>query len=398
MKQLSILLLSSFILLRTSFAVEQRRSGETENKRHCADPTTVLYAVGGMRYFGEVGPGACDVREDGCTRWNAGWDKQHFHNAQRLPIGELAAVMEELLLRPPKRRGGAANTPGYSTCKTWEELLDKTGARRTLPRPIYDVSRDGAAALTHDFQRMKHGGTAYVGIPDRYAQERAPAECGIEKTDLDTGRVQFLISLKRMAENAFPQGYSDKSNLYFFREGWNPSGTRFIAFLKNSADRVYTGGWSISADGQDVRFFYDAPSHHTWLDDTTILEGRGFTLYPDNGAGKPAQHLASLGNANPDPTILPGGAWILGDTYVTRGCQHLFLFHRPSGLFVPLAKLRSTAPDQGIHRVDLHVRTSRDGRIVSIDATHEGLGRQMYIVPIGHVLDHPPGAAPSEPR
>jgi hypothetical protein len=27
----------------------------------------------------------------------------------------------------------------------------KSGTRRTLPRPIYDVSRDGAFALTHDF-------------------------------------------------------------------------------------------------------------------------------------------------------------------------------------------------------------------------------------------------------
>jgi len=35
----------------------------------------------------------------------------------------------------------------------------KTGARRTLPRPIYTLSPDGRYALTHDFERMTHGGT-----------------------------------------------------------------------------------------------------------------------------------------------------------------------------------------------------------------------------------------------
>ena len=80
--------------------------------------------------------------------------------------------------------------------------------------------------------------------------------------DMKTGRVEFLISLKRMAEIAFPQGYQGKTNLYFFREGWNPSGTRFIAFLKNADRPTFTGGWSISADGKDcaVLLQYPQPS------------------------------------------------------------------------------------------------------------------------------------------
>lgn len=71
--------------------------------------------------------------------------------------------------------------------------------------------------------------------------------------------------------------------------------------------------------------------------------------------------LAAVG-ANTDPTILPApyGDWILGDTYVLDGFQYLFLYHRPSEKFVPLAKLKSTAAHRGIHRVDLHARTRRD--------------------------------------
>jgi hypothetical protein len=90
------------IAFEAYFATENRRSGKTENKRHCADPATVLYAVGTTQYFGEVGPGACEVREDGFTRWNAGRDKQHYYNTQKLPIGELEQVMEQLLMKPPK--------------------------------------------------------------------------------------------------------------------------------------------------------------------------------------------------------------------------------------------------------------------------------------------------------
>jgi hypothetical protein len=267
----------------------------------------------------------------------------------------------------------------------------KTATVRTLPRPIYDVSDDGSTALTHDFARMKHAGTVYVGIPDPYEHDRTPAQSGVEKMDMDTGEVEFLISLERIAKLAFPKGYQDETNLYFFREGWNPSGTRFIAFLRNMERPRHVSGWSISADGKDVRYFFDNPSHHVWLDDNTLFEGRYFSLIKDDGSGIIQPPLAKV-DANIDPTFLPDpyDDWILGDTYVLNGVQHLFLFHRPTKLFVPLAKLKATGAQGGIYRVDLHARCNRDGRIISIDATHEGLGRQMYMVDISYILDNPP--------
>ena len=55
-------------------------------------------------------------------------------------------------------------------------------------------------------------------------------------------------------------------------------------------------------------------------------------------------------DANIDPTFLPKPYqdWILGDTYVLDGLQHLFLFHQPSKQFVPLARLRNTGSPGGI--------------------------------------------------
>lgn len=120
-------------------------------------------------------------------------------------------------------------------------------------------------------------------------------------------------------------------------------GVKAIQSLLKNADRpTYTGGWSISADGKDVRFFYMTPSHHAWLDDSTILEGRHFTIHNDDGRGKP-HRVAGVGNVDFDPTVLPGGQWFLLDTYPIEGYQYVVLFHRPSRLFVPLAKLKNTA-------------------------------------------------------
>jgi inosine-uridine nucleoside N-ribohydrolase len=100
------------------FAAEKRESKNAEYQRHCADPSTVLYAVCGTQYFREIGPGACDVRADGYTRWNAAVrDKQHYYNAPKLTVAELERVMEGLLVKPPAhdaaskprgRRGGAS--------------------------------------------------------------------------------------------------------------------------------------------------------------------------------------------------------------------------------------------------------------------------------------------------
>jgi len=270
----------------------------------------------------------------------------------------------------------------------------KTGARRTLPRPIYTPSPDGTSALTHDFERMKHGGTPYVGIEDKYAGQYAPRETGIWRMDLNAGDATLIMSLENMARTAYPQGPPSAGCLYIFREGWNPSGSRFIAFLKdpdNKSDKAF----SMAPDGTDVRYLYNQPSHHEWRDDKCILDGRGYYLYEDDGTGQAKGRLfESSYNGHVSYIPGPGGDWIISDTYAVKGFQYLFLYHLPTQQFVPLAKLKSTVPTN-TYRVDLHPRLSRNRRIVCIDATHEGLGRQMYILDIGYILDNPPvqGAA-----
>lgn len=287
----------------------------------------------------------------------------------------------------------------------------RTGAKRTLPRPIYDLSPDGTSALTHDFERYDiffHGNKNIDKIQD---QEFAPTRTGVWKMNLDTGEAELLVSLQQIATAIYPKGAPKTGFLYFFREGWNPSGTRFIAFLKAEG---LNEAYSIAADGTDVRYLYRGPSHHAWRDDHYIFDfgshtppdgdspRPGYYLFEDDGSGKPKQLLwaptASGGTYdwNGHGSYLPGqgGDWIISDTYVdARRYQYLFLHHVPTKLFVPLARLKSTlAVDLNTDccRVDMHPRFSRDGRVVCIDASIEGLGRQMYVIDIGYILDHPP--------
>jgi hypothetical protein len=146
----------------------------------------------------------------------------------------------------------------------------------------------------------------------------------------------------------------------------------------------------MSADGTDVRYLGDPPGHSAWRDDSVFMKSVNVSLIRDDGTGKIFTTLADITHDS-HPSYIPGqrGEWITADTYPIKGFQYLFLFHVPTRLYVPLLKLWNTAPG-GIFRVDLQGRTTRDGRLLCFDSSYEGLGRQMYIIDIGHILDHPP--------
>jgi len=72
------------------------------------------------------------------------------------------------------------------------------------------------------------------------------------------------------------------------------------------------------------------------------------------------------------------------------------MYHLPTKKFVPLGKLayklggKLYLDNPRIFRVDLHPRFSPDGKFVSIDSSHEGFGRQIYLIDISRIIDNPP--------
>ncbi len=275
---------------------------------------------------------------------------------------------------------------------------------RTLPRPIYILSPDGRYALTHDFDRAKKPDVRYCdaaypedcitdpNCPPEEAASPAPACTGVWKMDIETGQADLILSLAQTAQAADPATLKP-ATLWIMREAWNPSGKRIAVFVKGGLNQL----WTMADDGSGARPLYDAPSHQTWLGNRTMLEGHGFGLYKDDAGdaglgtlfndGPPNAHVSGIATMG-FGSALTNRDWVLCDTYAIPK-QYLFLYHRPTGLFIPLARLPSTAIGD-IYRVDLQARTSRDGRTLTIDSTYEGLGRQLYVLDIGYILDNPP--------
>ena len=259
-------------------------------------------------------------------------------------------------------------------------------------KAIDTISPCGRFALCEDFRRIWNfrPGYAYAGIADPYAEQKAPAEIGVWRMDLDTGDVRQIISLADLAKISYP-GQSLEDSHYVNHLSWNPSGDRFLMFDRWSGNGQPTRVFTADGDGRDLRLLSGhGASHWTWRDSQHVLiwaEG-GYRLYKDDGTGEPIETIYEYANGH--QTYVPGtdNQWLLSDTYPQGLISHqeLYLYHIPSRTKVMLGcfDVPSATPVPGAFewRCDLHPRLNRKGTLVVIDSIHEGLGRQMYLIDI----------------
>jgi len=270
-------------------------------------------------------------------------------------------------------------------------VLDvKTRKLRTLPRAIGSISPDGKTAVCEDFSRISNfrPGYAYAGIPDKFADQPAPAEIGVWRMDMDTGESRQLVSVADLVKIPYPK-QSPTDRHYVNHLSWSPDGKRFLMFNRWSGAGADTRVFTMTADGSDLRLLSArAASHWTWRDSEHVLiwANGAYRLYKDDNSGEAKATVWKAPNGH--QTYIPGtnNEWLVTDTYPygANRDQILYLYHVPTGGFVLLGRFPSTYG--GEWRCDTHPRVSRDGSLVIIDSPHGGNGRQQYIVDISRII------------
>ena len=274
-----------------------------------------------------------------------------------------------------------------------------SGRSRTLPRAVYSLSPDGKTAVCADFRRIQdmRPGYGYAGLPDPNAGVLAPDDVGIWAQHMDTGVSELIVSVAQIAALPYPHDDLSAAKHYFNHLLFSPDGTRFI-FLHRwrfGDGPFHTRMLTAALDGTDVRVVddYGKTSHFIWRDPAHILAWSwhpsaesAYYLYGDgDGQVEPVGQGAMRVNGH--CTYLPGGRWVLNDTYPLGEArtQELYLYDVASDRRVELGALTAPAEYTGEWRCDLHPRANRAGTQVMVDSAHAG-GRQMYLLDVSEML------------
>lgn len=285
-----------------------------------------------------------------------------------------------------------------------------TQKMRTLPKAIYTLSPDGSFALGTEFNRIQYlrPGYGYPGVKDPYSSVKAPKDIGIYKMDLETGENKLIISIADMA--AVPKNGETLENYwnYFNHILVAPDNERFVFLHRYRRAKVtdsvqgenpfITRMFTSNVSGEDTYLLDPSgnTSHFIWNGNDKICawtkpEGKpwGFYMLYDK-----LDTVESVGEGvmtvNGHNTYVPNtnNEWILNDTYPNDDRkQELYLYHTPDDSKTEIGKFFSPLEYKGEYRCDLHPRTDRDGEWAIFDSTHDGDGRQMYMVNIEGIIN-----------
>ena len=283
-------------------------------------------------------------------------------------------------------------------------ILDvKTMERHTLPASIYSITPDGKSAVTCDYARIAfcRPGYGYAGLEDKFFNDMAPEGSGVTHVNLETGEEKLIVSHKLLAHTGEIMDNHPTSKHHAYHLLCSPDGKRFIMLHRWTQPK---GGHltrliTAAMDGSDLRIVIPNgyASHFIWRDNQHILsQAKNWLGNPEWGdflfEDKDSGIVAEIGKGTLDPgghlTYLRKNEWILNDTYPkgVRRIQTPHLYEIKSNRRIDLGHFPSGPGYKGEWRVDNHPRSSRDEKLVCIDAPDGANGRQLHLIDISGVV------------
>lgn len=270
---------------------------------------------------------------------------------------------------------------------------------RTLPRPVYSLSRDGTQAVTLNFSRLQHQrpGYGYAGVPDPWEKVREPEDDGITWMDMETGEHRLVISIAQIARLERDERFEGKVHRFNHLQ-FSPDDRRFV-FLHRW--QTHFGGTrfhrmlTARPDGTDIAIVasHGSVSHFDWRNGEHLLAwayhrrtGERYLLYRDQTADDAQVLGEGVLTEDGHCSFSPDGKWLLTDTYPrAEPYRTLILYEMSTGRRTDVARFYSPPEVTGEIRCDLHPRWSRDGRRVCFDSAHER-ERQVYVADVSEVV------------
>jgi hypothetical protein len=268
----------------------------------------------------------------------------------------------------------------------------RSGARRTLPRPVANVSRDGTKAVCINMSRVFdfRPGYGYEEIADPHRSVPAPEDDGVWVMDLATGANRLVLTLPQMVQFLEREGIAlNGAKVVVNHITLNPSASRFLLLLRTFPE--LGKGWrtfllTAAIDGSDLRNHptWDMASHYHWRNDDEMLfwifmgpEKKGALAVISDRTGTRTAVDPGFFKADGHCSYSPDGRWILYDSYpdatpdAMRGLMLYSLDRKEGKVLGRFRSERMSAASVDL-RCDLHPRWMPDGKSITFDSIHEG--------------------------
>ncbi len=278
----------------------------------------------------------------------------------------------------------------------------KTGAVRSLPRPIYCLSPDGQWALSLNFSRLdrERPGYGYPGAFDPNEKVFAPEDEGVFLMNLKDGSSRLVVSVAQVTRQfyrsdmeATPGWFNhmlfspDSKRIAFFHRWrtWRKDGTPWHVTHMFTANRDGSDLWPLNLE--------EMSSHYTWVDNTHIINfsnrykgGWQYYLYTDR-TNQTECIAKDIFPGDGHCSYSPNGKWMLTDSYpLEDNCRKLYLYDLTKKIPYEIGSFYADPSYPIPTRCDLHPNWSRDGRTVCIDSIHEG-SRQVYTINVSEITE-----------